>query len=318
MDIAIDLGKKKSYVVMEDNGRAVKEGYVETTKDGFSTFFGHVDNPKIIVEASSTVNRIANIFEGYELAVAHPAKVKLIAQSVKKTDKIDAHILMDLYKKDYLPRSYIPNRDVRDARDLCRDRSLLVIQRVGIKNKIRYHAYCLGIEFKSFTQRNLKLLKSHPQLTLLVNQFERTTLTIREYDEKISKVSDSNHYAKLLQTIPGIGKYGSLVIASEIGDVNRFHTEFNLFSYTGLVPRIYQSGDKEWKGRIMKGNTFLKTLLIECVIIHLRYCPESPITASYNRMRIRTGNKKARIAATKRLLRVIYWMLKRDEEYHYL
>ena len=45
MDIAIDLGKRRSYVVMEDNGRLVKEGYVETTKDGFSTFFGNVDNP---------------------------------------------------------------------------------------------------------------------------------------------------------------------------------------------------------------------------------------------------------------------------------
>ena len=91
-----------------------------------------------------------------------------------------------------------------------------------------------------------------------------------------------------------------------------------MFSYAGLVPRIYQSGDKEWKGRIMKGNTFLKTLLIECIIIHIRNCPESPITEAYNRIRVRTGNKKARIAATKRLLRVIYWMLKRDEEYHYL
>ena len=93
---------------MEDNGKLVKEGYVETTKDGFSTFFGQVDNPKLIVEASSTVNRIANMFEGYNLTVAHPAKVKLIAQSVKKTDKVDAHTIMDLYKKDYLPKSYLP------------------------------------------------------------------------------------------------------------------------------------------------------------------------------------------------------------------
>jgi hypothetical protein len=38
MDIAIDLGKRRSYVVMEDNGKMVKEGYVETTKDGFFTF----------------------------------------------------------------------------------------------------------------------------------------------------------------------------------------------------------------------------------------------------------------------------------------
>ena len=80
MEIAIDLGKRKSYVVMENNGRVVKEGYTEMTKDWLSTFFGNVDNPKIIVEASSTINRIANIFEGYDITVAHPAKVKLIAQ----------------------------------------------------------------------------------------------------------------------------------------------------------------------------------------------------------------------------------------------
>ena len=85
MKIAIGLGKWKSYVVMEDNGKVVKEGYTETTKAGFSTFFGHVENPKIIAEASSTVNRIANIFDGYDITVAHPTKVKLIAQSVKKT-----------------------------------------------------------------------------------------------------------------------------------------------------------------------------------------------------------------------------------------
>ena len=126
MEIAIDLGKWKSYVVMEDNDRVVKEGYTETTKDGFSTFFGKVDNPKIIVEASSTINRIVNIFEGYDITVAHPAKVKLIAQSVKKTDKVDAHTIMDLYKKDYLPKSYLPPKEIRNMRDICRERSFLV------------------------------------------------------------------------------------------------------------------------------------------------------------------------------------------------
>ena len=78
MNIAIDLGKKKSYVVMEDNGKVVKEGYAPTTKEDLMKFFGEISNPKIIVEASSTVNRIANMFEGYDLTVTHPAKVRLI------------------------------------------------------------------------------------------------------------------------------------------------------------------------------------------------------------------------------------------------
>lgn len=317
MEIAIDLGKRRSYVVMEDDGRMVKEGYVQTTKEGFIDFFGKVDNPNIIIEASSTVNRIANMFEGYNITVANPLKVRLIAESVKKTDKIDAHILMDLYKKDYLPKSYLPDKIVRDSRDLCKDRDLIVRERTRIKNKIRYHAYCLGIEFKNFSKKTLSGLKNQPKLRLLIDQMEGTNRTIKEYDKLISEVAMSNNYARLIDTIPGIAHYGALAIASEIGIIDRFPTESHLFSYAGLVPRIYQSGDNEWRGRITKGDTFLKTILIECVQVHINNCPYSQITDAYNQLRIRIGKKKARVAAARRLLRVIYWMLKRNEKYRY-
>ena len=315
MEIAIDLGKWKSYVVMEDNGRVVKEGYTETTKDGFSTFFGKVDNPKIIVEASSTINRIANIFEGYDITVAHPAKVKLIAQSVKKTDKVDAHTIMDLYKKDYLPRSYLPSKEIRDMRDICRERSFLVGQRTAIKNKIRYQSYCLGIEFKTWTKRNIKMLKEEPKLRLLMTQLESTTHTITEYERMIKDAVEEDANARLIDTIPGIGKVSALIIASEIGDVNRFPSEENIFAYTGLVPRIYQSGNKEWKGHITKGNGFLKWTLVECVGVHIINSADPPITAAYERIRERRGNKKAKIAAARHMLRAIYYMLKRNQDF---
>ncbi len=315
MEIAIDLGKWKSYVVMEDNGRVVKEGHTETTKDGFSTFFGKVDNPKIIVEASSTINRIANIFEGYDITVAHPAKVKLIAQSVKKTDKVDAHTIMDLYKKDYLPRSYLPSKEIRDMRDICRERSFLVGQRTAIKNKIRYQSYCLGIEFKTWTKRNIKMLKEEPKLRLLMTQLESTTHTITEYERMIKDAVEEDANARLIDTIPGIGKVSALIIASEIGDVNRFPSEENIFAYTGLVPRIYRSGNKEWKGHITKGNGFLKWTLVECVGVHIINSADPPITAAYERIRERRGNKKAKIAAARHMLRAIYYMLKRNQDF---
>ena len=315
MDIAIDLGKKRSYVVMEDNGKLVKEGYVGTTKDEFSIFFGHVDNPKIIVEASSTVNRIANIFDGYDLTVAHPAKVKLIAQSVKKTDKVDAHTIMDLYKKDYLPKSYLPAKEVRDCRDLCRERAFLVGQRTAVKNKIRYQSYCLGIEFKGFTKKNVRMLNENPKMRLLIEQLESTTKVINEYEEVIKKTAETNAYAILIDTVTGIGKVSALGIASEIGDINRFPSEENIFAYAGLVPRIYQSGDREWKGHITKGATFLKWMLIECAALHIFFRPESPISAAYYRIAERSGKKKAKVAAARHLLRAIYYMLKRNQDF---
>ena len=323
MEIAIDLGKWQSYVVMEDDGRPVKEGYTETTKEGFATFFGDVKDPKIIIEASSTTNWIANMFEGYDITVAHPAKVRLIAQSVKKTDKIDAHTLMDLHKKDYLPKSYLPPKEVRDARDLCRDRSLIVKQRVALVNKIKYHAFCLGIKLKGqgIRKKALQELKKEQRLEFLIGQLEDTDNTIRKYNERIGDFVENgksavSHYARLINTIPGFGAYGALVIASEIGDINRFPDEFRLFSFAGVVPRLYQSGDKEWKGRITKGDTFLKTILLQCTNIHTRFSKKSAITYWYEESKDRVGRKKAKVGSMKRLLRVIYWMLKRDEEYH--
>ncbi len=267
MEIAIDMGKEQSYVLMEENGKTVKEGYTQTSREGFAAFFGNVANPKIVVEAGSTLNRIANILDGYDITVAHPARVKLIAQSVKKTDKIDAHTIMDLYKKDSLPRSYLPERAVRDARDLCRDRALLVRQRTGIKNKIKYHAFYLGIpRFKGYGKKIMKRLKEESSLQLLVEQLDNINAVIGKYDEKIGSMvgvdSKVSRYARLMDTIPGIGKDSTLAIASEIGDIGRFPNEFHFFSYVGVVPRIYQSGDKEWRGHITKGNVFMKTTLL--------------------------------------------------------
>lgn len=315
MEIAIDLGKYNSYVVMEDNGKVVKEGYVKTTKDEFSIFFGKVDNPKIVVEASSTLNRIANMFEGYDLTVAHPSKVRLIAQSVKKTDKVDAHTIMDLYKKDYLPKSYLPSKEIRDWRDLCREKAFLVRQRTAIKNRIRYQAYCLGIDFKIWSKKNIKMLKEESKLGLLIVQLESTTDTITKYEGMIKDAAKDNTNAMLIDTIPGIGMVSALGIAAEIGDINRFQSEENLFAYTGLVPRIYQSGNKEWKGHITQGNSFLKWMLVECAGIHIMRAIDSPITIAYERIKERRGNKKAKIAAARHILRAIYYMLKRNQDF---
>jgi transposase len=128
--------------------------------------------------------------------------------------------------------------------------------------------------------------------------------------------SNETSYAKLIDTICGVGPVSALAIASEIGDVNRFPNEFKLFAYAGLVPRIYQSGNRDFKGHITKGDVLLKTMLLQCVPIHIKRKPNSPIAYAYNNIKVRAGKKKAKVGAAKRLLRTIYWMLKRDEEYH--
>ena len=265
MDIGIDLGKRKSYVVMEDGGEVVKEGYTETSKKGFEEFFGDVAHANVVVEASSSTNRVAALLEGHNLTVANPMKVRIIAQSVKKTDKIDAHTLLDLYKKDYLPKSWLPDHKTRDLRDLCRNRDFLVRQRTAVKNRIRYLMYTEGAEFSGFNRHSMSELKRHPMLNTLACQLQSLNCQICENNRQISREVKGNPYAQVLYSIPGIGEYSALAISSEIGDISRFENAPALSAYAGLVPRIRQSGNREWKGRIIKGNTYLKTILVECV-----------------------------------------------------
>ena len=81
------------------------------------------------------------------------------------------------------------------------------------------------------------------------------------------------------------------------------------------MPRIYQSGFKEYKGHITSRNKFLKYILVECVQVHLIREPDSPITEAYRRIKLRSGNNKAEIAAARHLLRMIYYMPKRNQTY---
>jgi len=318
MTVAIDVGKKSSYIVVEDNGNVTSEGYVPTTKDGFSTVLSGLDKPTVIVEASSTIDRVASLLEEYnaDVKVAHPRNVKLIAESVKKTDKNDAHTLLNLYNSGYLPESYLASKEVRDTRNLCRNRNFLVRQRTAVKNKIQDQAFRLGVDFKHFNKRTLIELSSLSfPLERLVGELRNLNNEVTIFDKKLEDALQQNKNAKLLYTIPGVGVYSALAIAAEIADIDRFSTSANLCAYAGLVPRTHQSGNKEWKGHIAKGNSYLKCILVECAHVHVRIS-DSWITEAYRRIKIRAGSKKAKIAAARKLLITIYCLLKEGRGYN--
>ena len=136
---------------------------------------------------------------------------------------------------------------------------------------------------------------------------------IREVEKEIEKKYSENEYSKIIDTVPGISKYVSLLLTMEIGDINRFMNSKKLTSYAGLVPREYQSGTKEWKGHITKeGNRWIRWILDECLAIHVNVCPDSPISLYYKSLIPIKGKGKAKISAERKLLSVSYIMLKEN------
>jgi len=121
------------------------------------------------------------------------------------------------------------------------------------------------------------------------------------------------HLTNLLQTIPGIGKFSSLMILGEIGDIKRFPNPKSLVSYAGLCPGIYQSGNKSHDVANRACNKWLKWIITECsgraIMLDSRYMKH------YYRVKKRKGFKTARRSVARKMLTDVWHMLTKEEPF---
>jgi len=119
----------------------------------------------------------------------------------------------------------------------------------------------------------------------------------------------------LLNTIPGVGYFNALLLVAEIGDVNRFPDSEKLCSYAGLVLSVRRSGNKTVYGSITKeGSKWIRWALTQAVHVHVRY--DSRLSKFYNRLAVKKGKQVAAVATARKMLKAVYWMLKRKEPFH--
>jgi transposase len=146
--------------------------------------------------------------------------------------------------------------------------------------------------------------------------YEVVEKEIKSTDRAIVEAGARHEEVRLLTSITGVGVYSALVIFAEIRDGSRFPTEDHVFSYAGLVPRVHQSGNEQYHGRITKeGSKYLRWILVEAARVHVQRCPESKITKHYEKLRRKRGEKIAIVAAARKLLQAIYYMLRNREPF---
>jgi transposase len=137
---------------------------------------------------------------------------------------------------------------------------------------------------------------------------------IKEASKKIESIVKEDAHAKLLMTIPGVGYHSALLIKSEIGDIRRFPSAKQLSAYAGIIPSTYSSGNITFHGHITKqGSSWLRWIMAE-VILH---CTRKPghLQQFYLKLKLRKGEKIARVAAERKLMEWIYHMLKGQKTY---
>jgi len=323
MFVGLDVHKKYTEVaIVDEEGVITEQGRIENEPGLVEEFSDRLSNADMVLESSSSWYWLYEILSRkHKVVLSNPAKTKAIASAKLKTDKVDALMLANLLRGGYIAESYVPSRRVMSLRELVRYRANLVRMRGSVKNRV--HAYLLmnniRIGCSPFTKGFLEELRKVEDIRVqgYLRIIDGLNGEIREASKKVCDEALNDENARLLMTIPGISFYSALLLISEIGEIGRFPDSAHLVSYAGLASSTHSSGGSTYHGRITKaGSPYLRWVLNQCTWVHVRNEPGGSIAVFYERLRRKKGHSKASVAASAKLLKVVYWMLREKRPYH--
>jgi transposase len=329
--IGVDYHKAYSHIVVQDaGGKTVRSGQVRNDRRSIENFLAPFsDNAHAVLEATRNWTVMYDWLDEIcdDVVLAHPLKVKAIAEAKIKTDKIDATILSHLLRADLVPTAHAPSHQARELRLALRERMFYVRLRTMVKNRI-------VTAFDRYPEQTAQLKRctdlfgatGRKQLTELeVSEIDRIQIDrslafiadinrwIRESEATIKALSKGNTNVKRLKTIPGIGEFFARLIDAEIDDIRRFRSAKKLAAYAGIVPSTYSSGGKTYHGRMIKqGNKWLRWAFIEAVAPAVRSDPA--LRELYERLKAK-GSNRAKVAVARRLLTIAFQVMRDGRSY---
>jgi len=331
--VGVDLHKKViTACVMDANRKILDERKLYPNEPHrIVEFFEGLGEYRVVLEATSSYSWFVELLEptAEEVVLANPAKMRVIAESTRKTDKLDARVLAEFLARDMIPRAYMPTPRQRQHRALVRHRKYLRERATAVKCKIRhvladYNADRRDLFSAGGGEAYLRALKLNEvdrfRLADLWNEWESIEKRLARTAAKIKAFAKEAPRAEaearaLLKTAPGVGVVTAEVVLCELGDARRFKDAKAVCSYAGLVPIVRQTGGKKSKdGRITKqGPGLLRWALVEAA---WRLVASSPRwSGTYQRIKKRNGAKRAIVAVARKLLCVLYAMLRDSKPY---
>lgn len=333
--LAIDLGKFNSVLCAFDpETREASFRTVKTSPAILRVELLRQPVAKVVIEACSPAGWVSDLCEELKLPclVANTNGAAWQWKNVKrKTDRDDALKLAKLAWLGELPTVAVQPKATREWKSLIGLRKRLVGDRVRGQNRIRALLVSQGLPApvgnRAWTQAGLagleqesKALADCPpdelwrrELTVLLARHRFLEEQIRAIESKLDALGAADGSVALLETVPGIGMRTAEVIAVHLGEAKRFRDAGEVSAYAGLVPRQYQSGETDRRGRITKrGPRVLRSALVECAWAMLRY--NAWARGVWQRLQANGVSKKKAVVALARKVLVRCWgMLKRGE-----
>jgi transposase len=330
--VGLDLSRKRlDWQALDREGERFAIGAVPPDRDGLVKLTQRLGDASVlaVIESMSGARFVHDQLElaGWDVRIADAAKARGLAPLACKTDRIDCWVLAELARLELVPEIWLPDPAVRGERERARFRLHLVKHRTSLKNRVHAILFQHGVPspgsdlFGVSGRRLLERLRLEEPWASTVAASLALIDTLDEQidacERELRQLGADHRYIPLLITCPGIGWILAFTIASEIGDITRFPSARKLVGYTGLCPRVDQSGERDRRGPLRKnGPNHLRWALIEAAHTAGRHPHYQPIVA---RMRARHGNKRgSKIAAIeigRRLSEAIWHMLTTNTTY---
>jgi transposase len=277
LTVGLDLGDRSSwYCVLDESGAVVLEQRLSTTPKAMGEVFGGMPRSRIALETGTHSPWISRLLEelGHEVIVAHARKVRLIGESRKKDDRLDAQTLARLARIDPGLLCPVKHRSAQAQADLTviRARAGLVRARTALVNTARSLAKSYGERLRGCNVRNMNPEKAEglsPELQAalepLLAGIEGLSEQIRESNQRIERLAEESYpQVALLKQVKGVGTLIALTFLLTLEDPHRFRKSRDVGCYLGLQPGRRNSGQSEPQMHISKeGDPYLRTLLVQ-------------------------------------------------------
>jgi transposase len=332
--VGLDLSRTRVDVhVLNEKGELVEVTAVAPDAGGLRSL---VDRLRIarqpvraVIESMNGARFVHDQLElaGWDVEIADAQKVKGLAPLACKTDRIDARVLAELAHRDLVPAIWLPTPGIRAERERARWRLHLVRHRVALKNRVHSTLIAFGKPcpvsdlFGAAGRRLLDRLEiPEPwagHVLAAIRMIDDLGDEIHALEVELHRLGANHPYVPLLMTAPGIGWVLGYTIAGEIGDIGRFASPKKLCGYTGLCPRVEQSGNRDWRGSLAKnGPKYLRWALIEAAT---KAASHPAYRDHYQRTKTRLGkqrgSKVARIEVARKLCEAIWHMLTNQQSF---
>lgn len=244
--------------------------------------------------------------------VVNASSVQIAARDKVKTDKRDAAKLAQQLEAGLLKGVRVPSEEEENYRLITRTRAQHVRQRQRIMNQVRMKFHQFGLldpeDWKKLSFKKVQAVLNQPiseELRLSVGSlmviWKAINGQVRVLDKQLEAQAQLDTLEKTYRTIPGIGPLTARILSHELGDMKQFANERALFSFTGLTPQEFSTGEHRRLGHISRqGSSRLRHTLVELAWRAIK--KDRSLAKDFERIAARKGKKRAIVAIARKLI----------------